>query len=201
MVVVVVEGNIIKNTMIDISDNLTDEELLNLNILLNSSLNGLTIEEINLDVISKLKVDAGAHREVVELVLNEVAEAIRAGGEDLQIYTSGATNIFKYPELSEGDKASRLIGTLEHQEVLQEFVAEVNANSDGDSGIQVYIGDETPVQSMKDCSVVTANYDLGGGLRGTIGTIGPKRMDYEKVLRTMQNLMNQLDGAFKKDER
>ena len=201
LVVVVVEGNIIKNTMIDISDNLTDEELLNLNILLNSSLNGLTIEEINLDVISKLKVDAGAHREVVELVLNEVAEAIRAGGEDLQIYTSGATNIFKYPELSEGDKASRLIGTLEHQEVLQEFVAEVNANSDGDSGIQVYIGDETPVQSMKDCSVVTANYDLGGGLRGTIGIIGPKRMDYEKVLRTMQNLMNQLDGAFKKDER
>ena len=201
LVVVVVEGNIIKNTMIDISDNLTDEELLNLNILLNSSLNGLTIEEINLDVISKLKVDAGAHREVVELVLNEVAEAIRAGGEDLQIYTSGATNIFKYPERSEGDKASRLIGTLEHQEVLQEFVAEVNANSDGDSGIQVYIGDETPVQSMKDCSVVTANYDLGGGLRGTIGIIGPKRMDYEKVLRTMQNLMNQLDGAFKKDER
>ena len=201
LVVVVVEGNIIKNTMIDISDNLTDEELLNLNILLNSSLNGLTIEEINLDVISKLKADAGAHREVVELVLNEVAEAIRAGGEDLQIYTSGATNIFKYPELSEGDKASRLIGTLEHQEVLQEFVAEVNANSDGDSGIQVYIGDETPVQSMKDCSVVTANYDLGGGLRGTIGIIGPKRMDYEKVLRTMQNLMNQLDGAFKKDER
>ena len=201
LVVVVVEGNIIKNTMIDISDNLTDEELLNLNILLNSSLNGLTIEEINLDVISKLKVDAGAHREVVELVLNEVAEAIRAGGEDLQIYTRGATNIFKYPELSEGDKASRLIGTLEHQEVLQEFVAEVNANSDGDSGIQVYIGDETPVQSMKDCSVVTANYDLGGGLRGTIGIIGPKRMDYEKVLRTMQNLMNQLDGAFKKDER
>ena len=201
LVVVVVEGNIIKNTMIDISDNLTDEELLNLNILLNSSLNGLTIEEINLDVISKLMVDAGDHREVVELVLNEVAEAIRAGGEDLQIYTSGATNIFKYPELSEGDKASRLIGTLEHQEVLQEFVAEVNANSDGDSGIQVYIGDETPVQSMKDCSVVTANYDLGGGLRGTIGIIGPKRMDYEKVLRTMQNLMNQLDGAFKKDER
>ncbi|MEI3421560.1 MAG: HrcA family transcriptional regulator [Butyricimonas faecihominis] len=51
---------------------------------------------------------------------------------------------------------------------------------------------------MKDCSVVTANYDLGDGLRGTIGIIGPKRMDYEKVLGTLQNLMNQLDGAFKK---
>ena len=91
LVVVVVEGNIIKNTMIDIEDNLSDEELLNLNILLNSSLNGLTIEDINLDVISKLKGDAGIHSQVVDLVLNEVAEAIKAGEEDLQIYTSGAT--------------------------------------------------------------------------------------------------------------
>ena len=75
------------------------------------------------------------------------------------------------------------------------------SGSQSNSGIQVYIGDESPVQSMKDCSVVTANYDLGGGLRGTIGIIGPKRMDYEKVLGTLRNLMNQLDTAFKKDER
>ncbi len=201
LVVVVVEGNIIKNTMIDIAEELGEQELLNLNILLNSSLNGLTIEEINLDIISRLKEDAGIHSQVVELVLNEVAEAIKAGGEDLQIYTSGATNIFRYPELSEGDKASKLIGTLEHKEMLQEFVSEVNMENGGDAGIQVYIGDETPVQSMKDCSVVTANYDLGGGLRGTVGIIGPKRMDYEKVLGTLRNLMSQLDAAFKKDER
>ena len=201
LAVIVVEGNIIKNAVIDIRESLTDEQLLNLNILLNSSLNGLTIEEINLDVISKLKVDAGIHSQVVDLVLSEVAEAIRAGSEDLQIYTSGATNIFKYPELTEGEKASQLIGTLEHKEVLKEFVTEANENAEGESGIQVYIGDETPVQSMKDCSVVTANYDLGGGLRGTVGIIGPKRMDYEKVLRILQNLMNQLDGACNKDER
>ena len=201
LVVVVVEGNIVKNTMIDIEEELGEQELLNLNILLNSSLNGLTIEEINLDIISRLKGDAGIHSQVVELVLNEVAEAIKAGGEDLQIYTSGATNIFRYPELSEGDKASKLIGTLEHKEVLQEFVSEINGESSDDTGIQVYIGDETPVQSMKDCSVLTANYDLGGGLRGTVGIIGPKRMDYEKVLGTLRNLMSQLDAAFKKDER
>ena len=115
LVVVVVEGNIIRNAMIDINEELRDEQVLNLNILLNSSLNGLTIEEINLDIISRLKSDAGIHSQVVELVLNEVATAIRAGEEDLQIYTSGATNIFKYPELSEGDKASQLISTLEHK--------------------------------------------------------------------------------------
>lgn len=200
LVVVVVEGNIVKNTMIDIQEDIGNEELLNLNILLNSSLNGLTIEEINLGLISQLKNDAGIHSKVVELVLNEVAEAIRAGAEDLQIYTSGATNIFRYPELSEGGKASQLIGTLEQKDMLKEFVSEVNAaNSQEDTGIQVYIGDETPVQSMKDCSVVTANYDLGGGLRGTVGIIGPKRMDYEKVLGTLRTLMSQMDAAFKND--
>ena len=198
LVVVVIEGNI----MISIQDPITDEEVLNLNILLNSSLNGLTIEEINLGVISKLKGEAGSRGQVVELVLNEVAEAIRAQEEDLQIYTSGATNIFKYPELSDGEKASQLLGAFEQKEALKELIDDVNSSEQtNESGIQVYIGDEMPVQSMKDCSVVTANYELGEGLRGTIGIIGPKRMDYEKVLTTLRNLMTQLDETFKNEER
>lgn len=200
LVVIVVEGNIIKNTMIPIRSELTDDRLLNLNILLNNALNGLTIEEINLEVISRLKIQAGPHSEVVDRVLTEVAAAIRADDEDLQIYTSGATNIFKYPELSDGEKASKLIGALEQKELLQELVDDVNSSEDS-SEIQVYIGDEAPVQTMKDCSIVTANYELGEGLRGTIGIIGPKRMDYEKVLSTLRNLMTQLDTILKKDER
>ena len=69
---------------------------------------------------------------------------LRPAEEDLQIYTSGATNIFRYPELAEGEKASKLIGTLEQKEVLQEFVADVNSQtSRAKRGIQVYIGDES----------------------------------------------------------
>lgn len=200
LIVVVVEGNLIKNTMVDMTEEISQEELLNLNILLNSALNGLTIAEINLDVISRLKEEAGVHRQVVDLVLNEVAAAIRADDDDLQIYTSGATNIFKYPELSDGEKASQLLSTLEQKEMLQELIADVNA-SEENTGIQVYIGDESPIQSMRDCSVVTANYELGEGIRGTIGIIGPKRMDYEKVLSTLKNLMKQLDITFRNEER
>lgn len=202
LVVTVVEGNIIKNTIIDVKEPVGDEELLNLNILLNTSLNGLTIEEINLGVISRLKEQAGLHSQVVDLVLNEVADAIRADEEDLQIYTSGATNIFKYPELADGERASRLLSTFEQKDVLQDLIDEVNQNENSsDTGIQVYIGDEMPVQSMKDCSVVTANYELGEGLRGTIGIIGPKRMDYEKVVNTLRTMMNQLETTFKNEER
>jgi len=200
LVVVVVEGNLIKNKIVTIDEAITQEELLNLNIMLNSSLNGLTLEEINLGVISQLKEQAGSYSHVIDLVLSEVAEAIRMDAEDLQIYTSGATNIFKYPELSDGEKASELIRTLEHKEMLQELIPEDGGSEDG-TGIQVYIGNETPLQTMRDCSVVTANYELGEGIRGTIGIIGPKRMDYEKVLSTLRNLMRQLEATYKNEER
>ncbi len=196
LVVTVVEGNLIRNKVVTIQEEISPEELLNLNIMLNSS---LTIDEINLGVISRLKEQAGSHSQVIDLVLNEVAAVIAADEEDLPIYTSGATNIFKYPELSDGEKASQLIHTLEQKEMLQELITDVN-HSEEDSGIQVYIGEETPLQAMKDCSIVTANYELGEGIRGTIGIIGPKRMDYERVLRTLRNLMRQLDTTFKNDD-
>ena len=79
LIVTVVEGNLIKNSIVNIQEEISDEELLNLNILLNSSLNGLTIEEISLGVISRMKEQAGPHSQVVDLVLNEVADAIKAG--------------------------------------------------------------------------------------------------------------------------
>ena len=202
LVVVVVEGNLVKNTMLDVPSAISQEELLNLNILLNSALNGLSLEEINLDVITRLKERAGSYSQIVDQVLTQVAIAIRADEDDLQIYTSGATNIFKYPELSDGEKASQLISTLEQKDKLRELIDDVNESDENrENGIQVYIGNETPLQTMKGCSVVTANYELGEGIRGTIGIIGPKRMDYERVLGTLKNLMKQLDATFKNEER
>ena len=202
LVVVVVEGNLVKNTMLDVPSAISQEELLNLNILLNSALNGLSLEEINLDVITRLKERAGSYSQIVDQVLTQVAIAIRADEDDLQIYTSGATNIFKYPELSDGEKASQLISTLEQKDKLRELIDDVNESDENrENGIQVYIGNETPLQTMKDCSVVTANYELGEGIRGPIGIIGPKRMDYERVLGTLKNLMKQLDATFKNEER
>ena len=198
LIVVVVEGNIIRNSFVNLEEDVTNDEILNLNLMLNNSLNGLTIQEINLGVISQLKEQAGEHRQVVELVLNEVAEAIQGQTDDLQIYTSGATNIFKYPELSDTQKASELLSTLEQKEMLKGLFDDKQLPAASDSQIQVYIGDETPVKSMKDCSVVTANYELGDGLRGTIGIIGPKRMDYEKVVTTLRTVITQLNDTFNK---
>lgn len=196
LAVIVVEGNLVKNQILSLQDPIDAEQILKLNLLLNTQLNGLTVQEINLSLIAKMKEQAGIHSKVVSDVLDAVAEAIGME-EDVQVYTSGATNIFKYPELADSSKASELISAFEEKKVLADMVKETEAEENS-TGIQVYIGSETPVSTMKDCSVVTATYELGQGMRGTIGIIGPKRMDYENVVDNLKTLKVQLDSIFKK---
>ena len=196
LAVIVAEGNVIKNNMLQMEEELDDETILKLNILLNTYLNGLSAEEINLGMISTMKRQAGIHSDIVSEVIDAVAEAIKAD-EDLEIYTSGTNNIFRYPELADHQKASELINTFEEKQMLTELVRETLAD-ESNTGIQVYIGEETPIKTMKDCSIVTATYELEEGMRGTIGIIGPTRMDYDKVVDTLKTLMHQLDILYKK---
>ena len=193
---IVREGNVIKNKIIPIDQPVDDAVLLKLNILLNTHLNGLAVEDINLGMITAMKQEAGMHSEIIGNVIDAAAESIR-DDEDLEIYTSGANNIFKYPELSDNQKASELINTFEDKSDLTNLVEETLSTT-GETGIQVYIGKETPVQAMKDCSVVTATYELGEGMRGTVGIIGPKRMDYDRVISTLKDMMHQLDDLYRK---
>ena len=195
--VIVMTGNVIKNKIIEVDEELGNETMLKLNMLLNTSLNGMSIEEINLGLIARLKDQAGIHSKVISDVLDAVADIIHVE-DDMEIYTCGATNIFKYPELSDKQSAQEIISAFEEKQQLAELVTETLSNEEN-TGIQVYIGDETPVKTMKDCSVVTATYELGEGMRGTIGIIGPKRMDYEHVMKTLQILKNELDTLNRRD--
>lgn len=197
LAVIVLEGNIVKNKIIRTELNgLDNEQILKLNLLLNTSLNGLALNQINLATIAKLKEQAGIHSEIVSKVLDAIVESV-SEDEDLEIYTSGATNIFKYPELADSSRAQELISAFEEKQQLVSLVNDTLSDEES-TGIQVYIGSESPVQTMKDCSVVTATYELGEGMKGTIGIIGPKRMDYENVVDNLKTLKSQLDGILKK---
>lgn len=197
LAVIVVEGNVIKNNIISVTEEISDENLLKLNILLNTHLNGLSMEEINLGMISAMKQQAGVHGNIIGEVIDAVGNAISAD-EDLEIYTSGTNNIFRYPELTDNGKASELVGTFEEKQQLGSLIQESLENEAG-TGIQVYIGDEAPIKSMKDCSVVTATYELGEGMKGTIGIVGPKRMDYDKVIGTLRTIQSKLDELYKNE--
>lgn len=196
---IMLDGNIVRNKIIRTNQDLDQEIMLKLNILLNGSLNGLSLEQINLVTIAKLKEQAGIHSEVVSSVLDAVAEAVQED-EELEIYTSGATNIFKYPELSDSQRASDLISAFEEKQDLKDLFINSETGEPG-TGIQVYIGDESPIRQMRDCSVVTATYELGDGIHGTVGIVGPKRMDYKMVMDNLKTLKVQLDEIFNKKDK
>lgn len=188
--VVVMDGNAIRNRIIDIDEPLNAEDLLKLNMLLNTNLSGLTVNDINLGLIQKMKKSAGEYADIIENVLENVAGTIEQD-EGRTIYTSGTTNIFKYPELSDANRASHLISTFENKEELENLINDIESDEEGNpNGIQVYIGDDIP--NMPDVSLVTAKYDLGDGFKGTIGILGPKRMDYENVMKNLKSLKKQL---------
>ncbi|MDY2789316.1 MAG: heat-inducible transcriptional repressor HrcA [Lachnospiraceae bacterium] len=195
LAVIVVEGNVIKNKMIEVEEPLANDELLKFNVLLNTFLTGLSLQEINLELIQTMKQQAGIHADILEHIFEGVMDAVRSA-EELEVYTSGANNILKYPELGDASKAGEILEVFEEKKALNHLI---ESTSDGDNqyGIQVYIGGEQPIQTMNDCSLVTATYELEEGVRGKIGIIGPKRMDYDKVVTTLKNLTDELDTIFK----
>jgi len=198
LAVIVVGNDTVKNLLMNIEEPLSNDEILKLNILLNSFLQGLTLNDINLELVHTMKVQAGMHASILEGIFNGIVEAIHEA-DDLEIYTSGATNMLKYPELISPGQTTALLDTLVEKKALVKLVDDT-VNQEEKHGIQVYIGNETPVQSLKDCSIVTATYELEEGGTGTVGIVGPKRMDYRKVVKTLRNLTDDLNEIFRNKE-
>lgn len=192
--VVVLDGNIIKNMMVPCDRELPTDAVLKLNLMMNTFLQGLDMQEINVSVMQKLRTEASEYSALISDILDAVAKCLEEQG--VEAYTSGSTNIFKYPELNESGKATNLLYALEEKKQLTELMYK---EGDNDRGIQVYIGEENPIEATKDCTLVTATYHLEDGVYGKIGILGPRRMDYEKVVGTLRNLMSELDGIFHKE--
>ncbi|MDD5999712.1 MAG: heat-inducible transcriptional repressor HrcA [Lachnospiraceae bacterium] len=198
LAVIVVDGNVIKNKLMKVERQLANDEILKLNVLLNTFLQGASLQDINLEMIQTIKSQAGEFAEIMESIFQGIAEAIHEADE-VEIYTSGTTNMLKYPEIGTIEQTTKLLEALEDRQGLDELIDE-SIHSENSNGIQVYIGEESPVSNMKDCSIVTATYELAEGAKGTIGIIGPKRMDYKKVVSTLKNLTGELDTIFKKKD-
>ncbi len=198
LAVIVVDGNIIKNQLIHVDMELDNEDILKFNLLLNTFLQGASLEDINIEMIQTMKNQAGDYGAILDQIFQGIVEAIHEAKE-VEIYTSGATNMLKYPELGDISKTSELLEAFEDKAELSHLL-ESTVGKDSDTGIQVYIGDEAHGQNMKDCSLITATYEMPEGAKGTIGIIGPKRMDYKKVVSTLKNLTIELDDIFKKSK-
>lgn len=197
LVLVVLDNNHVSNKFINLEEDLDENVAAQMNFLMNTALTGLDFTEINMAIMQQIKDKAGEYVDLASSILDCVSE-VMSEEDDSEIYTSGATNILKYPELSDKENMAGLLSTFEEKQMLAAWANDSPPDEEQEHGIQVYIGEESPVESMKDCSVVTATYKIKEGVYGKIGIVGPKRMDYEKVVGTLENCMQQLDDIFKK---
>ena len=133
------EGNINKNQMIHINVSLDNEDVLKFNILLNTFLQGASLDDINLEMIQAMKKQSGGYGEILDQIFQGIVEAIHEA-QELEVYTSGATNILKYPELGDISKTSELLEKLEDKNEVSHLLEETTGKTN-ESGIQVYIGD------------------------------------------------------------
>lgn len=117
LAVMMLEGNIIKNKILTVDELVEEEEVVKLNLLLNTYLQGLSLQEINMELLQTMKRQAQGHRKIIGDLIDTIVEAIQEE-DDTEIYTSGTTNLLKYPELADREKAGQLLYTLEEKQGL-----------------------------------------------------------------------------------
>ena len=188
LVVLVAEGNVVKTKIVELDKIIDAKEILDLSMLLNNLLSGEKVSDIKGERISKEVTKLKKNKKEILTILDSLNEAFEEKSDFDNILTYGSNNFFKYKEFAENDNIGSLVEAFEQKKDLAKIVAKANED-DKETGLRVYIGEESSVNAMKDCSIVTANCDFGNGMRGTIGVVGPKRMDYEKVLKTIKNTM------------
>lgn len=198
LVIVVTDGNLIKNHIIDIKEPIQQGVLNRLSFILNEHLYGLTFEQIDLPLIKSIQKYSETHFDTITKIIDVVCQTIQHLDET-DVYTSGTTNMLKFPEFSDVNKAMELIDTLEEKATLKTLLSSIMENDDDQ--IKIIIGEEIEIDEMKDCSIITTSYSIGGEMVGALGIIGPKRMDYLNTISSIKYLSNYLEKRFKRDDK
>ena len=194
IVVAMTNTNVVKNKLVHLPSNITEPQLQLLNALLNTSFTGKTLQEITPDLMQVAEKAAGSSYGLISLVVSFAMEVL----DDLEhssIHTAGASQLLNHPEYQDVDKAHKLLTYLADDPNLAHLTAPMMSESE-DEGPKVFIGPENVAEELKDTSVVLASYDIGDGMKGVIGVVGPTRMDYAKVTAKLSYLADNLGKLF-----
>lgn len=189
LLVIVTDQGMVRDNVIRIGTQMDSDTLYAISRTLTSELRGATLEEACQRMPAIAERVSGNDRMIQELYgfLSEGQNAPRRG----HMAVGGTSNMLAYPEYSDVDKARNFLSLMETRDKLADIIR-------GSSGMSftVRIGPETGVPEMVDCSIVTASYSTRNGQQGTIGVIGPTRMQYSKVLSILNIIGHQLTDMF-----
>ncbi len=191
MLIISAGEGLIKNKLLNLTKSVSEEDLDGINEILNKNLSGLTISEIGLENVLNVKEAVGENAELLSEVLSLVKEAADEAGTG-EVFMEGATNILRFPEYSKVDKIKEIFDLFEDKEHLGEVI-KLNAK---DSDVKILIGDENNLPELKDNSVIISPYRINDGLTGFIGVIGPVRMDYSRIVSSLEYFSKSLEKTF-----
>ena len=194
ILVIMLSDNQVVNKLINLPVQVTDSDLKILSALLNATMTDLSQEEFSQDLLDRVMGSAGAAACLVPVIMEFTGETLsRQASTNMAV--AGQMRLLGQPEYRDVDKAQRLMSSLDEDALANLPAVMQNAN-----GTKVLVGPEHVAQELKDTSVVMTKFDIGDGLQGMIGVVGPTRMDYAKVTARLSYFAESLSKMFAKPE-
>lgn len=191
MVVIVTDSGLVKETIIKYDEDITQSQVETLNNLFNSKLKGKPLSKIDKPMEEYILSEINYSIDVIKPIIDQINKIV---DEAETIYLEGANKAFDLPEFKSLELAKNFVNVLDEKEVMLDILDSGMAKD-----INVYIGDENDKEELKDFSVVTFKHSIGDKELGTIGIIGPKRMNYSKVISVMKYISKKISEQ-KSDE-
>lgn len=185
LVVIMTDSGLIKDAVIKLPEGISTDNLARISRMLTEKLKQHNIDEIDNETIEEIKMKC-IDAEFVPSILYVVQKSLKSL-DDRDVVLDGASNILSYPEYSDIEKARSLLELLEEKDLLYDLLTDSI-----DCEINISIGSENKYKEIKDCSIVTATYKMGSQSLGSIGVIGPTRMNYGSVVSLLDCIRDNL---------
>jgi len=186
MCIILTDTGLVKETIIKFDEDITEKQVENLNIIFNTKLKGRPLDKITMPLEEYIFAEMNYNIKIIKVIIEQINKVIL---QEQQIYLEGATKSFDLPEFKSMEVAKNFMNILDTKELVEEMLSSGVAKD-----INIYIGEENENEDLKDFSVVTFKHTINNKDLGTIGIIGPKRMDYSKVISVMKYISKKLNG-------
>ena len=185
MAIILTNTGMVKETIIKFDEDITEKQVETINYMFNNKLKGKPLDIIDIPLEKYLISEMKYSVKVIKPIIEQIKKVIV---EDRQIYLEGANKSFDLPEFNSLEVAKNFINIIDEKELVTDML-----DSGFAKNINVYIGDENEKDELKDFSIITFKHKVGDKDLGTIGIIGPKRMNYSKVISVMKYINKKLN--------
>ena len=194
ILVLLLENDEVVNKLIKLPVKLSETELKVLGAVLNATMTGICAEEFTPELLERVMTAAGTAAALVPVIVDFTTDTLhRQGSTNMAV--AGHSRLLGLPEYQDVGKAQKVMTTLD-----SEGLSGLPAIMQNENGTKVLVGPENVASELKDTSVVMTKFDIGDGLQGMIGVVGPTRMDYAKVTARLSYFAESLSKMFAKPE-